>query len=347
MINILRYAVVIVCLLVMISIPVAMTSAYATGFTAEARSKQLWGSSAPAKESCAHYTLSLPGRTLDEPVLVFAEKLDDDFSSQGCNAGNTEIVSDVPLVSEIKVADEKDGSDSCKGSRTIADGTPTLKEYDKACSDWPGLKRDTLHIFFYQAVSVGILYFMPESTTNWTKEEKHWSIGKWLERIPKVHWDNDSWFFNYVQHPYWGLGYYVRAGERGYDHWNSFLYSAVMSTIFEFTIEGQFERPSVQDLVATPVIGSLAGYYLAGVRQQIKAKEIRRWYDEVALVVTDPFGSLNSLVDRLLGLKEEQTRCSLMFPGRFVAADKSGGISKEMLRQRPGSAVGMQMTFAW
>jgi hypothetical protein len=67
---------------------------------------------------------------------------------------------------------------------------------------------------------------------------------------------------NYIGHPYFGATYYTRARERGFDRIDSFLYSAVASTIYEFGVEAIFERPSYQDLIVTPIGGALLGGFV-------------------------------------------------------------------------------------
>jgi len=42
----------------------------------------------------------------------------------------------------------------------------------------------------------------------------------------------------------------------------SALGAAVQSTLFEYTVEGTVERPSLQDLISTPVVGTALGIVL-------------------------------------------------------------------------------------
>ncbi len=85
------------------------------------------------------------------------------------------------------------------------------------------------------------------------------------------------------------------------------------------------------------------------VRKRIKAQETRQWYDDVLLVVTDPFGSLNRVVDGLLGIREEKTRCSRLFPGHSGPQKGQEGIYEEIAgtHYRAGSTIGLQMRFDW
>jgi hypothetical protein len=78
--------------------------------------------------------------------------------------------------------------------------------------------------------------------------------------------------------------------------------------MYEFGIECFFEKPSIQDLIVTPVVGSLVGAYLFEPwRESIKSKHELRWYDHVVLVVTDPIGVLSLGVENMLGLKTTVT----------------------------------------
>jgi hypothetical protein len=119
-------------------------------------------------------------------------------------------------------------------------------------------------------------------------------------------WDKDPWYFNYVGHPYVGALYYIRARERGFGVFGSFWYAAVLSACFEFGFEAFFERPSYQDLLVTPVGGALVGALLfEPMRERIKAKPALKWYDHLALILTDPLGASNRVFDRLFGIKTD------------------------------------------
>ena len=88
--------------------------------------------------------------------------------------------------------------------------------------------------------------------------------------------------------------------------WSSFAYSAFASAAYEFGVESFFERPSIQDLIVTPIGGALLGYFVfEPVRAWIKAKPERAWYDQVGLFLTDPLGGLNGVFERLFGIKSD------------------------------------------
>ena len=176
--------------------------------------------------------------------------------------------------------------------------------------DSEGLWRDTKYFLGYQFGAVAILYVMPESVSGWSSEQKKdYSFSVWWEKTTHPENDSDDFYMNYILHPYWGAAYFVRARERGYNNWESFGYSALLSTLFEFGVEALAEEPSKQDLWVTPVIGSMVGLYFMHVRGNIRARDIKRGYrstgDKWLWVLTDPLGSLNRQFDKWFGWDTE------------------------------------------
>ena len=155
-----------------------------------------------------------------------------------------------------------------------------------------------------QLVAAGVLFFTPESVSNWSDEDKKSTFRKYNDNFANPEIDDDKFYINYVLHPYWGATYYIRGRERGLDQTSSFIFSALISAMYEFGIECIFENPSIQDLIVTPVAGSLIGAYIFEPwRESIKRKGELRWYDHAGLMVTDPIGVLSLSMEKLFGLK--------------------------------------------
>jgi Domain of unknown function (DUF3943) len=175
-----------------------------------------------------------------------------------------------------------------------------------ALGDWTGLGRDTVLLVGWQTLGVAFYYVMPESVSKWSDEEKdNVSFSRYWDNFQDPVWDKDEWYVN-AGHAYFGAAYYIRARERGFGEVPAFLYSAFASFLYEFGIECFFERPSYQDMIITPIGGTLLGAFVfEPVRNWIKAKAKLTWYDHVLLVASDPLGGLNYLVERLLGIKSE------------------------------------------
>jgi hypothetical protein len=171
--------------------------------------------------------------------------------------------------------------------------------------DWKGIRRDTGYFLAYQFAVIGVLYVMPESVTNWDRSGDH--LSKWWDNVTHPTFDDDAFYINYILHPYWGATYYIRGRERGLSRWQSFGYSAFLSALYEFGAEALFERPSYQDLVITPLVGSLLGEFVfAPIRSSIKSKRdpLDNW-DKLGLILTDPLGAANDLTNRLFGVETE------------------------------------------
>lgn len=182
------------------------------------------------------------------------------------------------------------------------DGIPI----DDATPDRAGLWRDTRYFLGYQLATIGILYALPEGVSGWSSEQKKgYSMSIWWDNVTHPQIDSDDFYINYLLHPYWGAAYFVRARERGYSRLASFGYAALLSSAYEFGAEALFEEPSIQDIIVTPIMGSLVGMYFMHVRDNILKRDAQQNYrstkDKWLWVLTDPLGSLNRKFDRLFG----------------------------------------------
>ncbi|HET9952497.1 MAG TPA: DUF3943 domain-containing protein [Candidatus Eisenbacteria bacterium] len=124
----------------------------------------------------------------------------------------------------------------------------------------PKFRRAWIPITCGELALLGITATLPKSWTGWSPHfvrdgASHFSEA-WTQP-PIV--DTDWWFHNYVGHPYGGSLYYNSVRAQGATVRQSFFMSMLLSTQWEYVFEAVAERPSVQDLVITPVIGSLLG----------------------------------------------------------------------------------------
>jgi Domain of unknown function (DUF3943) len=220
------------------------------------------------------------------------------------------VVSMLLLFADARADDVAIGFDAAAFARSLdldpASDIEILPETAFDGRDLAGLRRDTWYFLGYQVAAIGVLYVAPESFSSWSDEQKdEYSLSKWWENVTHPTWDEDDHFINYVLHPYWGAAYYVRAQERGYDRMQSFWYSALLSSIYEFGVEALFEPPSIQDIIVTPVGGALVGNYFMKIRAGINGREeslgYRRTSDKLLWIVTDPLGSINQQLDKLVG----------------------------------------------
>lgn len=170
------------------------------------------------------------------------------------------------------------------------------------------LRSQTQLLLGVGVVAVGVLYAMPESVTNWDRDQQVQDLpNRWWKNVSRRPvWDKDDWFINYVGHTYCGGVYYQMARKSGYNQWDSFLYTTVMSTFFwEYGIEAFAERPSVQDLIVTPLGGWLYGEFAYRYEQRIEENDKRvlgsRTLGHLSLFLLDPIDHMGQGVNWLFG----------------------------------------------
>ena len=158
----------------------------------------------------------------------------------------------------------------------------------------------------------GILYMMPESVSKWDKSKMK-NLGKnWRDNVkagPVV--DNDDWAINFIGHPYSGAAYYQIARHSGLGPWGSFGYSVVMSTFFwEYGVEAFAEVPSIQDLIITPVIGSIMGEIFYRTEMRIRANDGKvlgsKKFGSFLMIVMNPMGAISDEINNVFGKKVVQ-----------------------------------------
>lgn len=122
------------------------------------------------------------------------------------------------------------------------------------------------------------LQCLPEDATSWNRAslQEVAPAVRWrrnvFERGPE--WDHDKFYFNYILHPYAGAVYFMAARSAGFNFWRSFLYCSIVSNIgWEYGVEACMERPSYQDMVITPVVGSVIGECFYRLKRRLVADD--------------------------------------------------------------------------
>ena len=215
--------------------------------------------------------------------------------------------------------------------------------------DWRGLGRDTAFFLGYQVIGAGIWFLTPESVSQWTSEQRKTSLQKWWENVRHPQWDPDTWYVNYLGHPYFGAIGYIRARERRFGAFGGFWYAALLSGLYEFGIEAMFERPSYQDLIVTPIGGLLIGALLfEPIRERILRKPELRWYDHIPLALTDPLGVSNSLFERLWGIQTDirvQLRLPTSAPYMHFDEPTARSLNRPLEQHRQSPGIGIEFVF--
>ncbi|MEN7973386.1 MAG: DUF3943 domain-containing protein [Verrucomicrobiota bacterium] len=171
--------------------------------------------------------------------------------------------------------------------------------------DGARLWSQTKSVFFYGLGVVGVLAALPESATGWEPESD--IFAKWVDNVKSGPvWDRDNWAYNYIGHTYSGGVYYQVARKSGYRQWDSFVYSYLMSTFYwEYGVEAFAEKPSIQDLAITPVLGWVYGEWAyqteIGIREQDNKVLGSKTLGGISLFFLDPIDTLGRGVNRMAG----------------------------------------------
>lgn len=132
-----------------------------------------------------------------------------------------------------------------------------------------------------------VLEMLPEDATSWNRAalQRVPPLKRWRDHVLRKgpEWDHDKFYFNYILHPYAGAVYFMAARSAGFNFWRSLLYCSIVSNIgWEFGIEAFMERPSYQDLIITPVVGSIIGECFYKLKRRIVAADYHLWGPSVA-----------------------------------------------------------------
>lgn len=177
------------------------------------------------------------------------------------------------------------------------------------------LALETRNIGMMSLGIMAIIYALPESVSKWDRSEITFSkVGdNWLEnnRAGPV-WDQDEWPVNYIGHPYFGAAYYIVARNQGLTPLESGAYSFLMSTfLWEMGIEAIAEIPSKQDIIVTPLIGSVVGEAFYIWEQRIMANNSQllgsRLLGKSTLLLLNPAGSLSRQINHAIGQDKAST----------------------------------------
>jgi hypothetical protein len=102
-------------------------------------------------------------------------------------------------------------------------------------------------------------------------------------------WDNDRFGVNFIGHPYSGNNYFNIARSHGYNFWQSFPFAVGGSLMWEYF--GENTRPSINDIINTPVSGAYLGEVLYRVSSSILDDRTRggeRFFRELGAMILDP-----------------------------------------------------------
>jgi hypothetical protein len=135
---------------------------------------------------------------------------------------------------------------------------------------------------------LGVTALLPKSFTGWSANFVGEGAGHFAEAWTKPPvWDTDHWFHNYVGHPYGGSFYYNSVRSRGATPVQSMAFAAVLSAQWEYIFEAVAERPSIQDLVVTPIAGWAMGELTHRMSNQMRKGRVTL-PEKIAMTILNP-----------------------------------------------------------
>ncbi len=158
--------------------------------------------------------------------------------------------------------------------------------------------------------TMGLIYALPESISKWDKSRGFAALaGQYKDRIkagPVI--DKDDWAVNYIGHPLSGAFYYTMVRHQGFTALESAAFSFCMSTFFwEYGLEAFAEIPSIQDLILTPLIGSLIGEVFYSWGNAIERNDGKllgsKGLGKTATVLMNPAGALAKKINHIAKYK--------------------------------------------
>jgi len=158
--------------------------------------------------------------------------------------------------------------------------------------------RGTLYVVGYNTTILTYLIFSPTWLSRWDNTSSNFKMKEFFNQYKSSYtkppvFDEDLFVTNYLGHPYQGGFYYNSLRSQGATMWQSALFSLGQSLIWEYGWEAGFEQPSIQDLIVTPVVGSLYGE-LTHCATIAMSKHGFRWYEIAAVCVFNPAYAINN-----------------------------------------------------
>ena len=159
---------------------------------------------------------------------------------------------------------------------------------------WKKVGRGELLIGGAELIGIAALIALPKDVTKWSND---WAQDAWhnvkrsLSKAPV--WDDDDWQLNYIGHPVAGSFYYNSLRSQNASIFHSFLFATAQSFIWEYIIEATAEKPSTQDLIVTPIVGSILGESTHQLTMIMRRNGFN-FFEKICVIILNPMFVLNN-----------------------------------------------------
>ena len=169
---------------------------------------------------------------------------------------------------------------------------PPLRNENAAI--WKKIGRAELFIGGVEMVGITVLILLPREITKWSDD---WAADAWrnLKRSFSTSpvWDKDDWQLNYIGHPIAGSYYYNSLRSQNASIFQSFLFATAQSFIWEYIIEATAEKPSIQDLIVTPIAGAILGESTHLLTMNMRRNGFN-FFEKVCVLILNPMFVINN-----------------------------------------------------
>jgi len=185
--------------------------------------------------------------------------------------------------------------------------TDNIKKYISLMDsiDYNYVKWESERRFWIAAAEFATVQFIPFALAKWGRTwdnpEDNWanvSLETWWRNISYGwEYDGDAFLTNYFAHPYHGNLYFNVGRTNGYNFWESSLWAASGSLLWEYF--GETFRPSFNDWINTTINGITLGevlYRLSVMLTDNTATGVNRTLREIGGALLNPVRGFNRLI---------------------------------------------------
>ncbi len=141
-------------------------------------------------------------------------------------------------------------------------------------------------ILWPSAISGHIGLYLVKDDFNWSRAVRWSMYKKTFSQAPYI--DKDHWSWNYEVHPYMGSISYLTYRNRHASVWEALAGSALNSVIYEYAIAGGTQPASLNDMIVTPLGGSLLGEGLYQFKKYLLRDKYLTVFEKILVTICDP-----------------------------------------------------------
>lgn len=170
--------------------------------------------------------------------------------------------------------------------------TGIIEKSDK--NNISGVFLEPLPRFFYtnfvmltSSIAGHFYLYLRTTDQDWQRKFSWKNIEKSFTMPPQR--EEDHWTFNYMVHPYMGSLTYLASRNRGGKPLPSLFFSTVNSAMYEYFVASSLQRPSINDMIITPLGGMLLGEGLFVWKKYMLKDSYLTFTEKIIYSIIDPY----------------------------------------------------------